>query len=955
MYDGYTFHNYPYAKENELIGHVNVIKPDAGNRIWIGSGAGLFCCINNEIRKISATSTLPQGINDILLAKNGKIWLATENGAARFDTISLDLTGKKKITIADHLLSEWSLKNEVIDKRRTNLICEAPDGAVYITQYQDLFRFWNNRLELVHSAENSRDKILSLFPLSASAIYFDRVSTEMNKLENGILNSYAPTALLKPGLPYTQPGIWYVGTRGAFCFHPETGTISTAISFSDKYMVWAKAILNDNDFLWVASTDGLIKLKPAIFTVSPISTASTYNDYYSVTGLKNGKLLMGANRGMLFEQKAGSFGLIKTGLVPSAELKCIYEDEQGWLWIGSGYQGLVLIRNGKSERYTIENGLHDNSLYQFLKTRDGRLYVCGDQGLSEIIVDKNNTVSFRKFLFEPNITQYAKFYSCIEAPDGTVWTGGEEGLLYLHHDTLKRFNFNGKQLAINHMLKDKAGDMWIATAGEGILQCRFNNKNEPEITKEYTEKDGLNTLHYLTLLADNENNIWAGSSQGISVIGRQGLFSGRVLNFDEPDGFIKSGYSYISLYQHTDSSIWAASSLGFISFKPQQLIGGDAAPLVYITGVRPLKQNELIASAAFYEYPPTSTFSYSDNSFNFNFTALDYANQENIRYYYKLDGLDSNWKNAGSLRSISFENLSPGHYTFRVKALNSKGRWSTADAVYTFTVTPPFWLRWWFISALALLVTGAVLYLFKRKSKAAALNLQAKEKELEVIKLNHDLAASKLTVLRTQMNPHFIFNALNSVQQYILQGNVVEANKYLSKFSKLQREILHYSNHNFISLEKEIELLHSYLELEQLRFGEGFTYEIYTTEEIDPAEIKIPPMMLQPFAENAIWHGLMPKQGEKKLILRFSLFADDTLLATITDNGIGREASAKLKLNNGKSLLQHESKGMQMIHQRLQLLQQQYDKPFEVAVSDITDKDGLIQGTQVALKIFIGN
>jgi two-component system, LytTR family, sensor kinase len=193
------------------------------------------------------------------------------------------------------------------------------------------------------------------------------------------------------------------------------------------------------------------------------------------------------------------------------------------------------------------------------------------------------------------------------------------------------------------------------------------------------------------------------------------------------------------------------------------------------------------------------------------------------------------------------------------------------------------------------------------------------------------------------------------VQQYILQGNVIEANKYLSKFSKLQREILHYSNHNFISLEKEIEILNSYLQLEQLRFGESFTYEINTHEEIDPAEIKIPPMMMQPFVENAIWHGLMPKQGERNLKIRFALFTDDILLATIRDNGIGRKASAQLKQNNGTNASQHESKGMSLVQQRMMLLQLQYDKPFDASVSDITDENGLVTGTEVSLKIFIGD
>ena len=229
---------------------------------------------------------------------------------------------------------------------------------------------------------------------------------------------------------------------------------------------------------------------------------------------------------------------------------------------------------------------------------------------------------------------------------------------------------------------------------------------------------------------------------------------------------------------------------------------------------------------------------------------------------------------------------------------------------------------------------------------------QTREKEMEVLRLNKDVATSQLTALRMQMNPHFIFNALNSVQHYILQGNVAEANKYLSKFSKLQRDILHCSSMQFITLEKEIEILNAYLQLEQFRFGENFVYRISMTGEIDPDEIKIPPMMLQPFVENAIWHGLMPLRTERNLDISFTLHSDDILLATIRDNGIGRQASARLKHSNGAG---HASKGMSMVQQRLQLLQQQYDKPFDAVITDITDVSGAVHGTQVTLKIFIGD
>ncbi|MFM9910561.1 MAG: two-component regulator propeller domain-containing protein [Chitinophagaceae bacterium] len=230
---------------------------------------------------------------------------------------------------------------------------------------------------------------------------------------------------------------------------------------------------------------------------------------------------------------------------------------------------------------------------------------------------------------------------------------------------------------------------------------------------------------------------------------------------------------------------------------------------------------------------------------------------------------------------------------------------------------------------------------------------QTRDKDIEVLQLNKDLATSQLTALRAQMNPHFIFNALNSVQQYILQGNVDEANRYLSKFSKLQRDILNNSDQPFITLEKEKEILELYLQLEQLRFKDTFHYSIVIEEQIEPTEVKIPPMLIQPFIENAIWHGLMPKVGERRLDIRFDISDKDILECTIEDNGIGREAAEQLKLLNSGNT-KHQSRGMNLVYDRLKILRQQYLQPFEVAIETIKDKDNNVAGTLVSVSLFAG-
>ncbi len=228
-----------------------------------------------------------------------------------------------------------------------------------------------------------------------------------------------------------------------------------------------------------------------------------------------------------------------------------------------------------------------------------------------------------------------------------------------------------------------------------------------------------------------------------------------------------------------------------------------------------------------------------------------------------------------------------------------------------------------------------------------------REKEIEVLKLQKDLATSQLTTLRTQMNPHFIFNALNSIQQYILQGNVDEATRYLSKFSKLQREILNNSTQQFITLEKEIEILNLYLQIEELRFGHTFSFQIDIENNLEVAEIPIPTMIIQPFIENAIWHGLMAKSGEKKLTVHFEITEDHYLICTIQDNGIGREASAKLKEKRPGNE-KHDSKGLSLVYDRLNMMQHQYKQIFLAKVNDVLNENGMIAGTQVMLKMYAG-
>jgi tetratricopeptide (TPR) repeat protein len=230
------------------------------------------------------------------------------------------------------------------------------------------------------------------------------------------------------------------------------------------------------------------------------------------------------------------------------------------------------------------------------------------------------------------------------------------------------------------------------------------------------------------------------------------------------------------------------------------------------------------------------------------------------------------------------------------------------------------------------------------------------EHEITIQKLSSEKAKSELQqqtielemrALRAQMNPHFIFNSLNSINRFILQNNRKKASEYLTKFSKLIRLILQNSQTSMISLENELESLQLYLELEALRFDNHFDYAITLENDLDISSIKVPPLIIQPYVENAIWHGLMHK--EEKGLLQIELFMLDEMLACkITDNGIGRMKSAALK---SKPASTHKSMGMQITATRIEMLQRENKSNASIKITDLMLPDGTAGGTEVLLTI----
>jgi LytS/YehU family sensor histidine kinase len=247
-----------------------------------------------------------------------------------------------------------------------------------------------------------------------------------------------------------------------------------------------------------------------------------------------------------------------------------------------------------------------------------------------------------------------------------------------------------------------------------------------------------------------------------------------------------------------------------------------------------------------------------------------------------------------------------------------------------------------------------ILRSYRRKRNHARilneLNKKLSAQHEEIMKINGLL---RLKILRTQMNPHFIYNCLNSINHLVLKGQQDMASGYLLSFAKLLRLVLDFSDKDFIELEEEIQFLNLYLSLEAMRFGSDFHYEVFAEKGMLEDDISLPSLMVQPFVENAIWHGLMNKEGEKKITVSFGLTGDENKIrCVVDDNGVGRQSRQK-----GRSVFKpdHESKGIRITQERIEMLQFQSGKEFSVMFTDHVDGGNNSSGTRVELVLPIHN
>ncbi|MEK6614700.1 MAG: histidine kinase, partial [Bacteroidota bacterium] len=331
------------------------------------------------------------------------------------------------------------------------------------------------------------------------------------------------------------------------------------------------------------------------------------------------------------------------------------------------------------------------------------------------------------------------------------------------------------------------------------------------------------------------------------------------------------------------------------------------------------------------------------NNISFEYIGICLTNPEKVRYKFMLEGFEKTWSPASKETFARYSNLSAGKYSFKVMSCNNEGLWNKEPTTFSFMITPPVWKTWWFRITLALSAIILIVIFFRVRTEAI------RRKEAEKLSREIQLATNELKALRAQMDPHFIFNSLNSIQSFIMSKDEESALRYLSKFSKLMRMILSNSEKTFVTIREEIDSLNLYLELESLRWDNKFDFTITIDPKVETDFCKIPGMLIQPYVENAIIHGVTPKTEEKgKIEIRISQ-TDTHIICMIEDNGIGRKKSQQLKTKTNQSL--YESMGMKITSERLEALNRLHHSELSVRITDMEDAYGNGLGTKVELFI----
>ena len=911
--------------------------------------------------------------------RDGFIWTGTETGVSRFDgTHFKNFTAEDGLPDVEILNLFSDSKGRVWMAPFSHSICYYFKGRIYNQENDSVLREVRLNGNIAHFAEDGQGNILVQERSALHLIYNDgRVKDYYSKAD--------PRLLAIDAISHSSSGYFQVLANDTLYELEENGLKPLLSHAFYPYSANGRAL----------SSQILVGLE-SVNTTAIRGLATGKTNWVSLgTNLVNYNIIADSLVYINLSTGTTEFNIHSGSskrFLPGMEVSCVFRDVDGNTWFSTIGHGLFRLNSDNFRSLSLKvRGLADCSVHSIYRTgnqlilgannhvvfqfrlpnlEEGRpqfqggdlkariLFICqtsrgamlygSDEDIEKFSLRpvrySDLSVSLKsafrmgdnEFLFVNNMGGFRAKLDPLQVVD-TFWKG-RCTTVYFRQDTTYIGTLSGLYL----LLKDKSvvyagnsipffrkriaaivgsadGTLWIACYDGGVVGYR-----QGKVITTLTHDRGL-TSNICRALTIQDHYLWVCTDRGLNKVDLADP-SYPVIRYTSNDGL---GSDIINTVYADSPTIYVGTSAG-LSFFEERVHPGERCRLVLL---KVLSGNrDRISDTGHLVLP------YTSNNVRFDYAGISYRSAGNITYRYRLTGLDTAWRQTKET-FLEYPSLPSGDYVWELTAINKFGTASRPLSV-KFSITTPFWKTWWFIVMLTLVFLLATWGLVDRRIRRA--QLQQEEKE----RLHRKMSELENMALQAQMNPHFIFNCLNTVQQFIFDQDTFLANQYISDLATLIRSTLHYSNKPFITARQEIDYLNTYLSIEKVRFDTKMDYRLEVDESVDRDELQIPPMLIQPYVENGIRHGLRHKKTGKGLITVAIRMLEDSLQVIVEDNGIGREMSARYKT---REHIEYQSRGMSLTADRIRMLNSINRQQIHVRVEDLRDAAGEAVGTRIVL------
>lgn len=951
-YDGREFKTYTddiFNQEKNWIASVNCIVEDSAGNIWIGSRGGLIAKFDVHNDKWSNHYKAPQSITALYYDSQNTIWAGM--GKGWFGKI-----------VGDSFVLQQKFAASV-----TQIASIKPKQLVLFSLGTYAYNITQNKLTLLDSAPSIQE--IEDVALHSKCLYFfgtnKKVTTYPITKKNPKKNQSVTILhnIFKSKWGFTKTGnllfeaqnkLIQLNCEGEIVETLDLNPVTSALK--DQYI---NIILEDySGLIWIGTNTGLFKInknniqfknKTATNTLQKIkhnyirSVCSHSNTLW--VGTKEGelgKLEFDTQTGVTINQSWYPANRLNGTIDYDYTTNAIEVDNDGGLWAG-GTEGLFYMPKNSKKLHQINAKIENIYPHQIwsLKAIQNNIFI-GTIRDGLLVYNKREKKYSQVLLNGKKFTH--PVWRITQLQNKTLWVGTSIGTYTIIFDTVHNIynlvppNFaGGVELAgieVWEIIEDE-NNIWLGSTENGLTQI---DKTTKKITR-YTIDNGLTENVISGLITDGKGNIWISTISGLNKLE---IATKKITVYTEEDGLLSNDFNFGATSMTPWGEIFLGTKVGLTSFNPDKITDNKHTQIpLEITNIK-IRGKEYT-----FQYNTPIQLKYYQNYLSFRFAILEYSKPTKHTYRYQLKGFEDRWQETTYDNPFAvYTNLPPGNYTFIVQG-SADGKTWNGEAQIKINIQPALWQQPLFWAAVISITIALIIILVRKRIKTIIL------KEREKADIVKAMAELEMKALRAQMNPHFIFNTITAIQHYIVKEDTLLANEYLAKFAKLMRLFLESSRNNYVLLNDEIQLLQLYLVLEKLRFEDKFDYWLTIDPAINTNEVKIPSMLLQPFVENAINHGLMHRTEKGWLKIEIQSDAKgEKLICTINDNGVGRKKANELRQKNNPT---HKSQGVKLIDERIEALFGLDEIQIEIDIEDKIDDQNTSLGTLIKLVIPLKN